>query len=80
MAKPEARTSIENPWDGLMDAGDKLDFGATMEVKNKRGMSYWPKAGVTITLRPGETVEQAKERAAAIVHGFLTEQVQEYLS
>lgn len=83
--KPRKRTaaankSVQDPWREALDPGDRLEFGATAEVKNKRNQSYWPKAGVSITVRPGETVEQAKERASKVVHGFLDEQISDYLS
>lgn len=74
------KTITEDPWKGDLDPGDRVEFGATVEVKNRRGQSYWPKAGVSIAVRPGETVDQAKARAARVVHGFLDEQVAAYLA
>ena len=62
-----------------LDEGDRIEFGATVEVKNRRNASFWPKATVTTTIRPGETVQQAKARASGVVHQWLEEQVEEFL-
>lgn len=79
-ATPAAAPAAENPWEDLLDAGDRFEFGATVEVTDKRGRKYWPKAGVTVALRPGETPTQAKDRAATFVHEVLDEQAKQFLS
>lgn len=71
----------KSPWAGEdLDVGDRLEYGATVEVKSKRGLSYWPKASAAITIREGETVEQAKARVSNIVDQFLADAVEDFMS
>ena len=62
-----------------LSEGDTLEFGATVEVK-RRGLSFWPKASATTTIRPGESVEDAKARLTNVVITFIEEQTSEFLS
>lgn len=61
----------KDPWAGMLDPGDKVEIGATMELKDKRGRSYWPKASVTVTKRAGESEDQTVQRASQIAHEAL---------
>lgn len=64
----------------LLDEGDTVELSMTAEVKNKQGRSFWVKGGAQSTVRPGEDAEDAKQRLATFVTGYLYEQVAEYLS
>lgn len=69
----------QNPWDGLLDTGDKVEIAATMEFKDAHGRAYWPKASVTVTKRPGESEDQTVARASQVAHGALEAHVTEFL-
>ena len=72
--------SANNPWVATLSPGDQIEFSITAEVKNRSGRSFWCKGGTTTTIRPDESVQQAKDRAVAFVSALVDEQVTEYLT
>lgn len=64
----------------LLNEGDVVEYGATVEIKHGRKGSFWPKVTVMTTVRPGETGEDAFGRAASFVHQALDVQVSEFLA
>lgn len=48
--------------DDSSDQGATVEYSLTVEHKIK-GKSHWPKVGVTLPVRPGETLDEAGERA-----------------
>jgi hypothetical protein len=69
-----------SPWKGeALDVGDRLEYGATVEVKTRQGLSYWPKASASISIRPNETVAEAKDRVSNIVDQFVAEAVEAFM-
>lgn len=54
-----------------LDAGDKVSFGMTAEIKGK-----WLRADASVTKRPGETDAEVGERAAQFAIDLLDTQVE----
>lgn len=63
------RTQADN-----LGPGDTIDFGLSAGFKFD-GTDWWAKAGGGTTIRPGETVAQARKRLADEVVDYLDEQV-----
>lgn len=63
-----------------LDPGDLIEFSTTVEVKTKRGTSLWIKGGVTSTVRPSETGQEAHQRVVDFVMDGVNTQVLEALS
>lgn len=64
----------------LLDEGDPIEYGLTVEYKHPRKGSYWPKMATTVRIRPGETPEEAKARAVQFVTQGIDEQIAEIMS
>lgn len=79
VSRPTGTKQPVDPWDGALDAGDKIEFSITAEVKNRQGRSFWVKGGSTITVRPGESPEQAKARQSAFVIDYVETTISEYV-
>ncbi len=58
-----------------LDPGDKLEIGMSMQYRPRGGGELWLKAGVTVTVRPGEEPELAFDRAYEVVVGCLNQTV-----
>ena len=77
---PARSQTPQDPWaPAPLDEGDKIEYGITAEVKNRAGRSFWCKGGAIITVRPGESPEEAKSRVSAFVLGMVNQQMAEYL-
>lgn len=63
-----------------LDVGDTIEIAVTSEVKNKRGLSLWIKAGVVSSVRPGETSEEAVNRVTDFVVERVGDLNEEFLS
>lgn len=49
------------------DEGATVEYGLTVEHKIN-GKSHWPKVGVSLPVRPGETLDETGDRAVEWVH------------
>lgn len=82
--KPKVRKRVAPPPQSesrdLLNEGDLVEYGATVEIKHGRKGSFWPKVTVTTVVQTGETGEDAFGRAAAFVHQALDVQVAEFLA
>ena len=62
----------------MLDPGDHVEYGITVEANAPNGAKTWIKAGVTVTVRDGESHQDAYERAVDLVEPFLVGKVQEW--
>lgn len=76
IAKVRRRT---RPRPVLLDEGDTIEIGITVEVKHPRKGSIWVKSGASGTIRPGETPDDARDRIKDFVTQTADETVREYL-
>lgn len=58
-----------------LDEGDWVEYGLTIEFKNSKNASFWPKASAGSTVREGETADEAMGRVVEFVTDLLNEQV-----
>jgi len=58
--------------------GDSIDYGLTFQINVERNLSVWLKAGITSTVREGETSAEAWKRVKAFVDGKMDELIEEY--
>lgn len=71
-AKTAAATVVPRPGEPL-DEGDTIEFGDTVEIRNRSGNNHWPKVTCTSRIRPGETAQDAMDRIAGFVADNLAE-------
>ena len=62
----------------LIYSGDTVDYGLTFQLNVERGLSVWLKAGVTTSVRDGESTEVAWRRAKNFVDQRMDELIEEY--
>lgn len=80
--KPVAKTQPKDepsPWADALDPGDKIEFGATVETRDKQGRTFWPKANTSVTIRANETHEEAATRAYTVTMAILTDAVTAFM-
>lgn len=56
---------------------DTIEYGITMEVSIDQGRKAWIKAGVSSSVRSGETTAQAEARVATYVEEMFERRIEE---
>ena len=59
-------------------AGDQIEYGLTYQVTIERQLSVWLKAGVTSSVQPGESTDDAWKRVKEFVDSRMQELIEEH--